>query len=98
MLLGHGGGQHKKGPVGFWGVSLGSAIGVPLVAAEPRITAALFDAFASRGKTLHANRGRHMDVPAFELDSAAGSPTGLAARRAAVCRITLPPNVGIITA
>jgi hypothetical protein len=29
------------GPVGYWGVSLGSAIGVPLVAAEPRITAAV---------------------------------------------------------
>ena len=96
------------GPVGFWGVSLGSAIGVPLVAAEPRITAAvfglvghetlaeaaarvtvpvqfllqwddelvprdwglaLFDAFASREKTLHANPGRHAGVPAFELES-----------------------------
>jgi pimeloyl-ACP methyl ester carboxylesterase len=96
------------GPVGFWGVSLGSAIGVPLVAADPRITAAvfglaghetlaeaaarvtvpvefllqwddelvpreaglaLFDAFASREKTLHANPGRHAGVPAFELDS-----------------------------
>jgi fermentation-respiration switch protein FrsA (DUF1100 family) len=93
--------------VGFWGVSLGSAIGVPLVAAEPRITAAvfglvghetlaeaaarvtvpvefllqwndelvprdsglaLFDAFASRQKTLHANPGRHAGVPAFELE------------------------------
>jgi hypothetical protein len=32
---------------------------------------ALFDAFASRGKTLHANPGRHVDVPAFELDSSA---------------------------
>jgi hypothetical protein len=30
---------------------------------------ALFDAFASREKTLHANPGRHMGVPAFELDS-----------------------------
>jgi len=30
---------------------------------------ALFDAFASTEKTLHANPGRHMDVPAFELDS-----------------------------
>lgn len=98
------------GPVGFLGVSLGTAIGVPLVAAEPRITAAvfglaghealaeaaarvtvpvqfllqwddelvsrdsglaLFDAFASREKTLHANPGRHMDVPRFELDSSA---------------------------
>jgi dienelactone hydrolase len=96
------------GPVGFWGVSLGSAISVPLVAAEPRITAAvfglaghetlaetaaqvtvpvefllqwddelvpreaglaLFDAFASHEKTLHANPARHAGVPAFELDS-----------------------------
>ena len=30
------------GPVGFWGVSMGSGIGVPLAAAEPRITAAVF--------------------------------------------------------
>ncbi len=96
------------GPAGDWGVSLGSAIGVPLTAAEPRITAAvfglaahetlaeaaaritipvefllqwddelvpresglaLFDAFASREKTLHANPGRHAEVPAFEVDS-----------------------------
>jgi dienelactone hydrolase len=98
------------GPVGFWGVSMGSGIGVPLVAAEPRITAAvfglaggetlaeaaaritvpvefllqwddevvprdsglaLFGAFASREKTLHANPGRHVGVPAFELESSA---------------------------
>ena len=97
-------------PVGFWGVSLGSAIGVPFVAAEPRIIAAvfglaghetladaarrvtvpvefllqwddelvprdsgltLFDAFASREKTLHANPGRHTGTPAFELESSA---------------------------
>lgn len=96
------------GPVGYWGVSLGSAIGVPLVAAEARITAAvlglagheyladaaaritvpvefllqwddelvprdsalaLYDAIASRDKTLHANAGRHLDVPMFELES-----------------------------
>jgi dienelactone hydrolase len=96
------------GPVGYWGTSMGGAIGVPLVAAEPRITAAvfglaghetlaeaaaritvpvefllqwddelvprdsglaLFGAFASREKTLHANPGRHAGVPAFELDS-----------------------------
>jgi hypothetical protein len=30
---------------------------------------ALFDAFASREKTLRANPGRHMGVPGFELDS-----------------------------
>jgi dienelactone hydrolase len=95
-----------SGPVGFWGVSLGSAIGIPLVAAEPRISAAvfglaghenltgaaaritvpvefllqwddelipresglaLFDAFASPQKTMHANPGRHAAIPAFEL-------------------------------
>jgi hypothetical protein len=32
---------------------------------------ALFDAFASREKTLHANPGRHTEVPAFELESSA---------------------------
>jgi dienelactone hydrolase len=97
------------GPAGYWGVSLGTLIGVPLAAAEPRIRAAvfglagghealtgaaaritipvefllqwddelvpradglaLFDAFASADKTLHANPGRHAEVPEFELDS-----------------------------
>jgi len=97
------------GPVGYWGVSLGSMIGVPLAAAEPRISAAvfglagghdalteaagriaipvefllqwddelipresglaLFDAFASREKSLHANPGRHGDMPMFEVEN-----------------------------
>lgn len=96
------------GPVGYWGVSLGCGLGVPFVAAEPRIRAAvlglggalasaeaaaritvpveflvqwddervprvqslaLFDALASAEKTLHANPGKHGEVPAFELDS-----------------------------
>jgi pimeloyl-ACP methyl ester carboxylesterase len=30
------------GPVGYWGVSMGTAIGVPFVAQQPRITAAVF--------------------------------------------------------
>jgi dienelactone hydrolase len=30
------------GPVGYWGINMGTAIGVPFVAAEPRITAAVF--------------------------------------------------------
>lgn len=98
------------GPVGYWGVSLGCGLGVPFVAAEPRVRAAvlglggaaakaevaagitvpvqflvqwddervpreqalaLFDAFGSGEKTLHANPGRHGEVPGFELDSAA---------------------------
>ncbi|GAA2322900.1 hypothetical protein GCM10010149_90120 [Nonomuraea roseoviolacea subsp. roseoviolacea] len=98
------------GPVGYWGMSLGCALGIPLVAAEPRVRAAvlglsgtslasaeaaarvtvpvqflvqwddervpradalaLFDALASGDKTLHANPGKHEDVPAFEADDA----------------------------
>ncbi|MEU1529743.1 dienelactone hydrolase family protein [Streptomyces fagopyri] len=99
------------GPVGYWGVSLGCGLGVPFVAAEPRVRAAvlglggasasaedaarvtvpvqflaqwddervsraqslaLFDALASAEKTLHANVGRHGEVPAFELDDTLG--------------------------
>ena len=30
---------------------------------------ALFDAFASREKSLHANPGRHADMPMFEVES-----------------------------
>ena len=95
------------GPVGYWGISMGGAIGIPLAVAEPRITAcvfglvgavltvaasrvtvpleflmqwddeavprdealALFDAFASTEKTLHANPGLHGQVPRFEVES-----------------------------
>jgi cephalosporin-C deacetylase-like acetyl esterase len=97
------------GPVGYYGINMGTAIGVPLTAIEPRITAAvfgqhwpdalvgaarritvpiefalqwddehipresglaLFDAFASKEKTLHANAGAHKELPRFEADSA----------------------------
>jgi pimeloyl-ACP methyl ester carboxylesterase len=93
------------GPVGYFGLNMGTAIGVPLVAVEPRIVAAvfglfwpgslaetakritipiefamqwddehiareqaleLFDAFASTEKTLHANSGKHKELPRFE--------------------------------
>ncbi|MFD8134562.1 alpha/beta fold hydrolase, partial [Streptomyces mirabilis] len=30
------------GPAGFWGINMGTAIGIPFVAIEPRITAAVF--------------------------------------------------------
>ncbi|MEU4271057.1 alpha/beta hydrolase [Streptomyces sp. NPDC026092] len=95
-------------PVGYWGVSLGCGLGVPFVAAEPRVRAAvlglggalataeaaaritvpveflvqwddervprelslaLFDALGSAEKSLHANPGKHGEIPAFELDS-----------------------------
>jgi predicted peptidase len=91
-------------------MSMGSAIGIELVAAEPRVVAAvfglvgrteqlaraaagvtvpmrfllqwddqlipreaglaMFDAFASREKTLHANPGGHGDVPEAEIGDA----------------------------
>ena len=101
-----------EAPVGYGGgISLGTAIGVPLTAAEPRITAAifgggffvyealleaarqitvpvqfllpwddehvdrqsalaLFDAFASKEKTLHANPGDHRTVRWSGVDDA----------------------------
>jgi dienelactone hydrolase len=34
--------QLGHGPVGYWGISLGATIGIPFVAAEPGITAAVF--------------------------------------------------------
>lgn len=98
-----------EGSVGYFGMNMGTAIGVPLTAVDPRITAAvfgvfwydeslaeaarritvpvefvlqwddehiprqsglaLFDAFASKEKTLHANAGAHKEVPRFEVDS-----------------------------
>ena len=103
------------GPVGYWGLSMGCAFGVPLIAGEPRIGAAvlglfgwteasrlvgyddlarsitvpllfivqwddevvdhhhaaeLFGLFGSTRKTMHANPGRHVEVPRFERDAA----------------------------
>lgn len=100
-----------EAPIGYGGgITLGTGIGIPLTAAEPRITAAifgggfvvhetlieaarritvpvqfllpwddqhvdrqsalaLFDAFASTEKTLHANPGDHRDIRWFGLDN-----------------------------
>jgi pimeloyl-ACP methyl ester carboxylesterase len=99
-----------EAPIGYGGgITLGTAIGIPLTAIEPRITAAifgggfvvhesvieaargvtvpvqfllpwddeyvdrqsalaLFDAFASKEKTLHANPGDHRSVRWFGVD------------------------------
>lgn len=100
----------SEAPIGYGGgITLGTAIGIPLTAIEPRITAAifgggffvteslieaarritvpvqfllpwddehvdrqsalgLFDAFASKEKTLHANPGDHRTVRWFGVD------------------------------
>ncbi|HEY1702944.1 MAG TPA: alpha/beta hydrolase [Trebonia sp.] len=99
-----------EGPVGYWGISMGCGLGLPFVAAEPRVRAAvlglggasapeaddaarkitvpvefllqwdderipreaglrLFGAFGSPEKTLHANPGKHMELPRHEVDS-----------------------------
>lgn len=101
-----------SGPVGYWGVSMGTMIGMGFVAADSRVRAAvlgltglrpralafeaaarslaipvrfvmqwddelvtrrqalgLFDIIGSEDKTLHANRGGHMGVPAHESES-----------------------------
>ena len=99
------------GPVGYWGLSMGTAFGVRFIQAEPRVKCAilglfglrlddgaleqaarhvavpllfllqaddelvplkfglaLFAAFGSEIKTLHLNRGGHVQVPAFERE------------------------------
>ena len=123
----------EGGPVGYWGVSMGTAIGVPFVAQCPRITAAvlglaglrpgaaefeaaarqitcpvefvfqwedavaaredgvaLFNAFASKEKTMHINPGGHMEMPDFE---------GASWERFFVRHLGLPsPSVGRVVA
>ncbi|MFC5182697.1 dienelactone hydrolase family protein [Actinomadura harenae] len=99
----------QDAPIGYGGMTLGTAIGLLLTAADPRIRAAsfgsvlvyddlteaagritvpvqfllawddpeipretglaLFDAFASPKKTLHANPGRHGQTPWHEIES-----------------------------
>ncbi|MFE4393947.1 MULTISPECIES: dienelactone hydrolase family protein [Streptomycetaceae] len=44
------------GPVGYWGLSLGSAIGIPLAAAEPRVTVAVFGLTGHASQTEAAGR------------------------------------------
>ncbi|HEY9217673.1 MAG TPA: hypothetical protein VIO94_06470, partial [Phenylobacterium sp.] len=40
----------RDGPVGYWGVSMGTSIGVPFVSQEPRITCAVFGLNGLRAK------------------------------------------------
>ncbi|MEV7184668.1 alpha/beta hydrolase [Kitasatospora sp. NPDC093102] len=51
-----GGQVEGLGPVGYWGLSLGSVIGIPLVAAEPRIAVAVFGLTGHSSQTEAAGR------------------------------------------
>ncbi len=56
------------GPVGYWGVSMGTAIGLPFVASEPRISCAVLGLFGVRpdrsgsGRFLAAAQGLQIPV------------------------------------
>ncbi|MFI4974461.1 MAG: hypothetical protein ACHP84_07985 [Caulobacterales bacterium] len=62
------------GPVGYWGVSMGTAIGVPFVSQEPRITAAVFGLAGLReGQAAFEAAARKIAIPAefvFQWDDA----------------------------
>ena len=52
------------GPVGYWGVSMGTAIGVPFVASEPRISCAVFGLAGLRpGATEMAEAAGKIAIP-----------------------------------
>ncbi len=53
-----------KGPVGYWGVSMGTAIGVPFVATEPRVKAAVFGLAGLRpGAEAFEKAARSITIP-----------------------------------
>jgi dienelactone hydrolase len=52
--------QVGGGPVGYWGVSMGSAFGLPLVAAEPRVRAAVL---GLQGSPVLAEAAERVTVP-----------------------------------
>lgn len=54
----------NQGPVGYWGVSMGTHIGVPLVAEEPRITAAVFGLLGLREGAVEFERAANrIEIP-----------------------------------
>jgi len=64
------------GPVGYWGVSMGTAIGVPFVAQCPAITAAVFGLAGLRPDTAMGEAARRITIPVefvFQWDDAVAS-------------------------
>jgi dienelactone hydrolase len=64
----------EGGPIGYWGVSMGTAIGVPFVAQQPRITAAVFGLAGLRpGAAEFEAAARRITIPVefvFQWDDA----------------------------
>ncbi len=69
----------RDGPVGYWGVSMGTAIGVPLLAAEPRIGAAVLGLAGLReGQSGFEAAARKITIPVefvFQWDDAVAPRT-----------------------
>jgi dienelactone hydrolase len=57
------------GPVGYWGLSMGTILGLPLVAAEPRIKAAVLGLMGIAGPTKqrHASDAAKVTIPVLFL-------------------------------
>ena len=58
--------RFAAGPFGWWGLSMGTSHGLPLVAEEPRITAAVLGLNALRGEQMRELAGR-VTVPVLFL-------------------------------
>jgi hypothetical protein len=67
----------RGGPVGYWGVSMGTAIGVPFVSQEPRIACAVFGLAGLRqGATEMAQAAAKITIPVefvFQWEDAVAS-------------------------
>ena len=60
--------QWANGPFGYWGVSMGTAFGIPLLATEPRITAAVLGLGALRdGSDEQWERATRITIPLLFL-------------------------------
>lgn len=58
----------SEGPFGYWGLSMGCAFGMPLVASEPRITAAVLGLFGlSDGNEAQLQMAQSITIPVLFL-------------------------------